>query len=429
MSAITPTTKVQDTHNSKRTISRAADDFRSSDSGSDEANSGQREMEEPRKKPGRKMAQDEPPNERVARSREFGELKQFSVQAQRAFRERKANQVKELEEKVAQLSKLVEARGSSVAELELQQKVAKLESENSLLRQMTFNFDFFAQPSNTVAFPSPFAVANSAATLQQNSSIFGMPYPNNGSMDLNADILSLLNPSIPSPTSLATPASFSSSSGNGISDDIFAQLLSPSILNTTDATSLTSQSSSAATNTQSPSSSVNFTTFREPQQTVVPGPIGEDYDFLAALLKDDPESTETAAAGLTKCPSRPLNEMTEDERCAYVMAEIPALYETHIAVSKLPSLATKEDLVDELCSAFIQFTTKCTPEGDPVATTCPLNPAVTTDVDEKSLPPDVAKLFRAKNSILAVCDEEDSKKFLEIMEINRMKQMNVMGLT
>ncbi|KAJ3219226.1 hypothetical protein HDU81_000372 [Chytriomyces hyalinus] len=87
------------------------------------------EREKERKKPGRKLANTEPANKRVAQNRI----------AQRAFRERRQNQVKDLEDQVAALKAQLEGKGiPPVDESELKtlrNRVVELEAENAKLRQ------------------------------------------------------------------------------------------------------------------------------------------------------------------------------------------------------------------------------------------------------------------------------------------------------
>ncbi|KAI8828404.1 hypothetical protein BJ741DRAFT_626237, partial [Chytriomyces cf. hyalinus JEL632] len=87
------------------------------------------DREKERKKPGRKLANTEPANKRVAQNRI----------AQRAFRERRQNQVKDLEDQVAALKAQLEGKGiPPVDESELKtlrNRVVELEAENAKLRQ------------------------------------------------------------------------------------------------------------------------------------------------------------------------------------------------------------------------------------------------------------------------------------------------------
>ncbi|KAI8837182.1 hypothetical protein BJ741DRAFT_167005 [Chytriomyces cf. hyalinus JEL632] len=131
----------------KRSKDNAAVAHAVDDSGSDKESSkdGREKEKGPGKaKPGRKIASEEPADKKVAQQRA----------ASRAFRERKANYIKELEDKVAHLTALLSGNASTptsdagasapqpTQDPLLAQRVAALEAENTLLRQMTFSFDF-----------------------------------------------------------------------------------------------------------------------------------------------------------------------------------------------------------------------------------------------------------------------------------------------
>ncbi|KAJ3330042.1 hypothetical protein HDU76_006538 [Blyttiomyces sp. JEL0837] len=94
------------------------------------------EPEQTKRKPGRKLATNEPTNKRTAQNRA----------AQRAFRERKEQYVRDLEMKVEALEqdKKNSSRSSELAmeNNTLKQRISELETENSILRDMTFSFDF-----------------------------------------------------------------------------------------------------------------------------------------------------------------------------------------------------------------------------------------------------------------------------------------------
>ncbi|KAJ3110792.1 DNA-binding transcription factor yap1 [Phlyctochytrium bullatum] len=103
-----------------------------------------------KRKPGRKLAQTVPANKRTAQNRA----------AQRAFRERKERYLKDLEAKAEELDKLRKAMAegslpTTAAAPEsgdrdvlmkenksLKERIAELENENTVLREMTFSFDF-----------------------------------------------------------------------------------------------------------------------------------------------------------------------------------------------------------------------------------------------------------------------------------------------
>ncbi|KAI9101144.1 hypothetical protein DFS34DRAFT_457928 [Phlyctochytrium arcticum] len=97
-----------------------------------------------KKKPGRKPATTEPANKRTAQNRA----------AQRAFRERKERYVKELETRVQELEEAKgKLEGGEIIDenSKLRQRVVQLESENKLLRDMSFNFEFAPPPTNPTA--------------------------------------------------------------------------------------------------------------------------------------------------------------------------------------------------------------------------------------------------------------------------------------
>ncbi|KAJ3125710.1 hypothetical protein HK100_010648 [Physocladia obscura] len=83
------------------------------------------EEKQPPKKPGRKPAATPPASAQAARSRIN----------QQAFRERKANYVKNLEEKVKELSQIVDRTAPTPAEIKLQEKLVVMEVEMKSLRE------------------------------------------------------------------------------------------------------------------------------------------------------------------------------------------------------------------------------------------------------------------------------------------------------
>ncbi|KAJ1566546.1 hypothetical protein HK405_009376, partial [Cladochytrium tenue] len=139
-----------------------------------------------RRRPGRKPAQEEPSNKRTAQNRA----------AQRAFRERKERYVKELELKVRELEDEKNRLGTLVSESNflaaaayfnsnnktgsaavaapvvpasvtaspsdvtrensiLRQRIAQLESENTMLRELSFSFDFSSVMPSLKSGPAP----------------------------------------------------------------------------------------------------------------------------------------------------------------------------------------------------------------------------------------------------------------------------------
>ncbi|KAJ3229511.1 hypothetical protein HDU81_005329 [Chytriomyces hyalinus] len=141
-----------------------------------------------KKRAGRKLATDEPVNRRIAQNRI----------AQRTFREKRENYVHGLEEKVKQLTLFIESHGLSLppamslsassspspdslmnlADSDcLREKVASLEQENALLRELTFSMAVKPEaaqysPPNFVVAPSytPLSVDSGASSLFTSSS-------------------------------------------------------------------------------------------------------------------------------------------------------------------------------------------------------------------------------------------------------------------
>ncbi|CAG8544896.1 15368_t:CDS:10 [Acaulospora colombiana] len=94
-------------------------------------------VEPQKKKPGRKPLTNTPSSKRKAQNRA----------AQRAFRERKERYVKELESKIEELESL---SAKSVQEnQQLKKLVEKLQDENFLLKQTSFNFEFTPDEATT----------------------------------------------------------------------------------------------------------------------------------------------------------------------------------------------------------------------------------------------------------------------------------------
>ncbi|KAJ3129190.1 hypothetical protein HK100_008773, partial [Physocladia obscura] len=134
-------------------------------------------QKKPREKPGRRLANDEPSTKRVAQSREW----------QRAFRERKANYVKELEDKVANLTQIIDANGPSPAEVALSARiaaltarVAALESENANLKQGANNHpcNIMDTSNNLFGFETTLPDISGLFSTGGNSSDYLQPSPN-----------------------------------------------------------------------------------------------------------------------------------------------------------------------------------------------------------------------------------------------------------
>ncbi|KAJ3191749.1 DNA-binding transcription factor yap1 [Irineochytrium annulatum] len=137
-----------------------------------------------KKKPGRKLAQTEPTNKRTAQNRA----------AQRAFRERKERYVRDLEARVEELENASKGGAASapaapskdMMEVEhenkkLKQRVSELESENSILREMTFSFDFPASSvpnaPGSVIIPAANSTTSPLAPSLASPAAFGSTTP------------------------------------------------------------------------------------------------------------------------------------------------------------------------------------------------------------------------------------------------------------
>ncbi|KAJ3092938.1 aspartate--tRNA ligase dps1 [Quaeritorhiza haematococci] len=97
-------------------------------------------------KPGRKPATTEPANKRTAQNRA----------AQRAFRERKEKYLRDLENRVKELEQAHKSSGTKALvdeNVRLKRKIQELESENAVLREMSFSFEF--PLPNTIAAGAP----------------------------------------------------------------------------------------------------------------------------------------------------------------------------------------------------------------------------------------------------------------------------------
>ncbi|KAJ3095212.1 hypothetical protein HK100_005888, partial [Physocladia obscura] len=251
----------------------------------------------PRKKPGRKPVLDKPQDERTARSREN----------QRALRVRNASHVKNLEEKVVSLTREIETQGPSHLEIELRKRAAKLETENAMLRQTIHNLGFSMEP---------FAATTIDDNLRVATGIIDEVTVNN-----SIEFEKLFSESIA--TTMMVPPLIIQAETVPLSTDLHNEELDLYL------------------NEILPNPGLDFTTFREPHNTAISF-FDDDNDIISALLRTVPENVP-----------RDLIDMTFDERCKYVKAEIPALSNTYNQVRKLPSLESNEKLIDDLCAALI----------------------------------------------------------------------------
>ncbi|KAJ3131995.1 hypothetical protein HK100_005823 [Physocladia obscura] len=378
-----------------------------------------------RSKPGRKRANDEPADKRIAQSRE----------AQRAFRERRANHVKELQAKVDELTKIVAAQGPSPVEIALTGKVAALETENSILRQMAFNFNFSKQP--TLGLPILGATVNSTtSTLSNNSgpslmfsptglSTFGGAGSNVGTLFGNI-----------SPTSTQSDLLKKQKTAETGSDDFFAELLAQSFANDnslpTSSFSNDSplffqpsvsppdmESAHSSKSTNSTDNSIDFTSFRDPNSLALDftNKVSNDIDPFQLIQHEN--GTISRKEKVTQCKQKQNSFLTEGRD----------------KMLKIPSLANNESLVDELCTSFMvnsitfnkvfnvlktiqNFSTRCQKDSDPDA-------FIQTKLPE-IMNAELVEMVRMKKQVLAVCNEEDGKKFYEILVEGKEKEYKEM---
>lgn len=174
----------------------------------------------PRPKPGRKPAVDTPVSKRKAQNRA----------AQRAFRERRANRVQELEQKLSEVEKENELK-----ELGFINTITKLQAENKYLKrsleQLRLDVDALSsnKRKNPHNSPSPGGFSRSTSSKSTPIALNGCtpPQPANSP---NSDLLSIrpIAPSFPKHNSHASTASTSSSAGADLRGGSYAiQQVSP----------------------------------------------------------------------------------------------------------------------------------------------------------------------------------------------------------
>ncbi|KAI9349668.1 hypothetical protein BDR26DRAFT_634109 [Obelidium mucronatum] len=379
-------------------------------------------QKKPRQKPGRKLDTSQPTDKRVAQSRE----------AQRAFRERKANHVKELEARVAELTRIVEQKGPSKNELELAEKVQSLQAENAMLRQITFAFDF----SHPI----------SASSLTLNN---GLPF--GGSVGLASSLnsgtggnLDFLTGLMPSPPSMASSVSNPSPSLN-LEDDAFAALFMQTItpppssgspatllLPTTSASNIAQHPPHPPTisSVTIPSPNINFTAFRDtiPQ---VNGLNDDEPDFLESLLaannspsngsNNSNNSSNTSPTSTTAASVPSTSNTCDDASCEGFDKEtcediaksgMPHLRDAYKALKAIPSLQKEDALIDELCDVFITVSTKCT-EETMLTGVCPAENPVSGSIYED--------MKRVHAKVLSKCDGDDGVAFTNLIKDVREK--------
>ncbi|KAJ3059944.1 DNA-binding transcription factor yap1, partial [Rhizoclosmatium hyalinum] len=340
--------------------------------------------------PGRKLDTSTPTDKRVAQSRE----------AQRAFRERKANHVKELESKVAELTALVEGKGPSKTELELQQKVEALTAENSLLRQMTFSFDF-SHPLAALGMPP--VVTGGLANLFASPPVISNPSPS-ASLTSDDAFTALLMQSIPGMPAIPTTASPASSTSTPPS---FASVTSNQLV----------QSPAVSVKTADPldfTSLIDFTSFRDntsASQKPINGLDDNEPDFLESLLRTN--STPPPAKTATPSPSETTSALPEhEELCEQALKEMPYLGEAYDTMKAIPSLKDSDNLIEELCDVFVECSTKCIYETLKTGV-CP---------GENPTPGSVYEhMANVKSKVLSKCTPEDGEKVIKVMNYTKEK--------
>ncbi|KAJ3343842.1 hypothetical protein HDU83_005447 [Entophlyctis luteolus] len=339
-----------------------------------------------RAKPGRKPASDEPPNKRIAQSREI----------QRAFRERRANYIRDLEtkvqsleSKVEELTKAVEEKDSTSRNPEIEVRLKALETENLILRQLsTPGLSTAALPSaapvglSAPADPISLALQNYALYSDFPEVSFGTP------TDFSFGSANSLNPPFGGINSFVDLLPFNTE--NLSTDDLLAQLLEQS------------SSASNGVNAEATIPQISaFTEYREPRESI------------KESLKHDCSSSSLQQV----VPSKPLPYMTDGEKEEYISREVPSLGETFEELEKIPSLAGQDELLEDLCRAIVMVSIKGG-ERDKLPSDCPIvaeaNPEPEFDATEH--------LIKVKEKIYNVCTDEDAEQFSSVIRSGWEKQ-------
>ncbi|KAI9349675.1 hypothetical protein BDR26DRAFT_915367 [Obelidium mucronatum] len=318
-----------------------------------------KDLEKDKPKRGRKLAPlpEEPENKRLAQNRI----------AQRAFRERKVNHVKELETKVAELTAIIEGSEQMASVLqvaELKQKVKELEErnkqlveENQQLRQMTFSFD----PKQAELSP--------VEEMDASNSLFMTPSSLN-SFGTNADFANLMMPSI-SPTAASIANVNDASSFLEPTSQFQQQPISPS----TNTIPTTTTSATTPPSVLDFMSLLNFDTFRNtPPAPGMDAFLFDDMELESLLMAPQsnfapvvpPPPVTTAPAVVSNLPpTKPVMPLENLKNCMSHKASISPDSMTlqfgcvSKALTSVPALSEKCELVDELCNLFVDFTTEC----------------------------------------------------------------------
>ncbi|KAJ3021929.1 UNVERIFIED_CONTAM: hypothetical protein HDU68_009398 [Siphonaria sp. JEL0065] len=310
------------------------------------------ELDKPKR--GRKLAPlpVEPENKRLAQNRI----------AQRAFRERKVNHVKDLETKVAELTQIIQGSKQLAPLLEvadLKQKVQELEdrnaalvAENNQLRQMTFSFD---------------------PKLQTQLSPVESVDPISNSLFLNS--------TLPQQdfASLMAPAPSIPQTNNG-----FSTIQSINTANTINGINTMRTDLTAAPSVLDFMSLLNYDTFRNtPPAPGLDAFLFDDMELESLLMTPAssfvpsaaPVSAPTLASttnitttiNATKTATLPTTLMPLEnlKNCMAHKAQLSPDSMTlqfgcvSKALSSVPPLQQNCELVDELCNLFVDFTTEC----------------------------------------------------------------------
>ncbi|KAJ3293996.1 hypothetical protein HDU79_011669 [Rhizoclosmatium sp. JEL0117] len=294
------------TKESTLTTHRVAASVTSEDSeGDDDRN----ESQQKKGKPGRKPANDQPLNHQQARQRAN----------QRAFRERRANELKTLQDEVKELKAKLEqatssSSGSTSTDSALLTRIAALESENTVLKQ--FAFTFMKQAPVSAGLPLPLSSTFSASSFAfPDPLLYSSRFP-----FVQPDLLTLSS-SNTSQTSASPPNFASVSPQPSTNDDSFSGLLQ-----STSGVPLPFQSSS-------------FLTFRDPPLT--DSTHLENNDDLLDFLN-------TPAPSTSRVPLATKLEIKDTDRCHIISVSEQ--------LKAIPGLKQNTDLVDDLCDMFATCT-------------------------------------------------------------------------
>ncbi|KAJ3293138.1 hypothetical protein HDU79_000655 [Rhizoclosmatium sp. JEL0117] len=307
----------------------------------------QRKSPGERKKPGRKAIQSDSGSKRIDQNRK----------AQRAFRERKEAYLHGLETQVKEQAARIEELTAMNLKLQQENALLKLNSSDPLASSTSpviapiSDLNLFSGPQNPDYTHTPSTTSSDQSPvnkffLPNQSTIFGSP-----------------EAYTQQPIQAQSPPQ----------NDIFAFLSMPA----------TQQSP------QPP----------QPQQYLDQNPL---YALYNSTLKQESSVPEFKAT-MDILDSQPSSALDPSP------IRIPQLAAFQSALKQLPSLQTKSDLIDELCTRFVSFTTKSSSQGLPHIDQLP----IVTDEQKR--------LLQLHDAVLEACDAQDNRKALEIMSIARIK--------